>query len=188
MTSGVISALGRSLRSRSGRLIHDVIQTDAAMNPGNSGGPLVTSQGEGIGINTAVIMPAQGICFAIAVNIAKFVAGRLIKDGQVRRSYIGIGGQNVPLHRRLVRFYQLPVESGVQVVSIEEHSPAHRVGLQTGDVIVDFDGRAVAGIDDLHGLLTEDYIGAQVPLTILRHTEKRVLDIAPEESVPGGDE
>ena len=188
VTSGVISALGRSLRSRSGRLIHDVIQTDAAMNPGNSGGPLVTSQGEVIGINTAVIMPAQGICFAIAVNIAKFVAGRLIKDGQVRRSYIGIGGQNVPLHRRLVRFYQLPVESGVQVVSIEERSPAHRIGLQTGDVIVDFDGRAVAGIDDLHGLLTEDYIGAQVPLTILRHTEKRVLDIAPEESVPGGDE
>jgi len=134
VTSGVISALGRSLRSMSGRLIDNIIQTDAALNPGNSGGPLVTSQGDVIGVNTAMILAAQGICFAIGINAAKFVAGKLIKEGKVRRSYIGVGGQNVVLHRRLIRFYRLPVESGILVVSIEDNSPAKRAGAVEGDV------------------------------------------------------
>ena len=145
VTSGVISALGRSLRSMSGRLIDNIIQTDAALNPGNSGGPLVTSQGDVIGVNTAMILAAQGICFAIGINTAKFVAGKLIKEGKVRRSYIGVGGQNVVLHRRLIRFYRLPVESGILVVSIEDNSPAKRAGLVEGDVIVGFDGQPTAG-------------------------------------------
>ena len=134
VTSGVISALGRSLRSMSGRLINNIIQTDAALNPGNSGGPLVTSQGDVIGVNTAMILAAQGICFAIGINTAKFVAGKLIKEGKVRRSYIGVGGQNVVLHRRLIRFYRPPVESGILVVSIEDNSPAKRAGVVEGDV------------------------------------------------------
>src|ERR671927_492274 len=125
VTAGVVSALGRSLRAQSGRLMDGVIQTDAALNPGNSGGPLVNSRGEVIGVNTATILPAQGICFAIAVNTAKFVAAQLIKEGRVRRSYIGVGGQAVPLHRRVVRFHNLPVETGVLIVSVEEKSPAH---------------------------------------------------------------
>src|SRR6266478_357073 len=118
VTAGVISALGRSMHSQSGRLIDNIIQTDAALNPGNSGGPLVNSVGEVIGVNTAMIRPAQGICFAIASNTAKFVAGWLIKEGKIRRSYIGVAGQNVPLHRRVVRFYNLPLETGVLVVSV----------------------------------------------------------------------
>jgi S1-C subfamily serine protease len=188
VTSGVISALGRSLRSMSGRLIDNIIQTDAALNPGNSGGPLVTSRGEVVGVNTAMILAAQGICFAIAINTAKFVAGKLIKEGKVRRSYIGVGGQNVTLHRRIVRFHRLPVESGVLVVSIEGNSPAQKAGLMEGDVIVGFDGRPTAGIDDLHKGLTEEKVGVSTPLTILRRSEKLVLNIVPEESRPGGDE
>jgi S1-C subfamily serine protease len=184
VTSGVISALGRSLRSMSGRLIDNVIQTDAALNPGNSGGPLVTSRGEVIGVNTAMILAAQGICFAIAINTAKFVAGKLIKEGKIRRSYIGVGGQNVVLHRRLVRFHHLPAESGVLVVSVEEESPARRAGLSEGDVIVGFDRQIVASIDDLHRVLTEDRVGVKATLTILRRTEKQFLDIVPEESRP----
>jgi S1-C subfamily serine protease len=182
VTSGVVSALGRSLRSISGRLIDNIIQTDAALNPGNSGGPLVTSRGEVVGVNTAMILAAQGICFAIGINTAKFVAGRLIKEGKIRRSYIGLGGQNVPLLRRVVRFYHLPVESGILVVSIEENSPAQRAGLSEGDIIVGFDGQPIAGIDDLHRLLTEERVGVKTILTILRHTEKLSLTIFPEES------
>jgi S1-C subfamily serine protease len=182
VTSGVVSALGRSLRSISGRLIDNIIQTDAALNPGNSGGPLVTSRGEVIGVNTAMILAAQGICFAIGINTAKFVAGRLIKEGKIKRSYIGLGGQNVPLLRRMVRFYHLPVESGILVVSIEENSPAQRAGLSEGDVIVSFDGQPIAGIDDLHKRLTEEKVGVRTKLTILRRTEKLDFMIIPEES------
>ena len=187
VTSGVVSALGRSLRSISGRLIDNIIQTDAALNPGNSGGPLVTSRGDVIGVNTAMILAAQGICFAIGINTAKFVAGRLIKEGKIRRSYIGLGGQNVPLLRRIVRFHHLSVESGILVVTIEENSPAQRAGLSEGDVIIGFDGQPIAGIDDLHRMLTEEKVGVRTMLTIIRHTEKLNLSIIPEESKPKED-
>ncbi|NJN58749.1 MAG: trypsin-like serine protease [Leptolyngbyaceae cyanobacterium SL_5_9] len=182
VTAGVISALGRSFRFNSGRLIDSVIQTDAALNPGNSGGPLVSSRGEVIGVNTAVIMSAQGICFAIPINTAKFVVGPLIRDGKVRRSYIGVGGQTVPLPRRLQNFYDLTVESGILVISIEPNSPAHRTGLLERDVIVGFGEQAIASIDDLHKVLTEEQVGVRSPLTIIRSSEKRTLWIEPEES------
>lgn len=182
VTAGVVSALGRSLRSQSGRLIDNVIQTDAALNPGNSGGPLVNSRGEVIGVNTAVILPAQGICFAIAIDTAKFVAGRLIRDGKIKRSYIGVAGQNVALPRRLVRFHNLPVESGVMVVSTERNSPAERAGLREGDVIVSYGDRPIAGIDDIHKVLTEEEIGLRTALTVIRRSEKIVLEIVPHES------
>lgn len=182
VTAGVVSALGRSLRAPSGRLIDNIIQTDTALNPGNSGGPLVNSRGEVIGMNTAVILPAQGLCFAIAINTATFVAGRLIRDGKVRRSYIGVGGQNVPLHRRVVRFHNLPAESGVMVVSIEPSSPAAAAGLAEGDVIVGFDGQPVAGIDDLHRLLTDGRVGLRTAMTVVRHVDKQELEIVPHES------
>ena len=184
VTAGVVSALGRSLRSYSGRLIDDVIQTDASLNPGNSGGPLVSSDGRVIGVNTAMIPMAQGLCFAIGINTAKFVASRLLRDGRIRRSYIGVEAQSTPLHRRLVRFYDLPQESGVVVVSVEEGSPAQRTGLREGDVIVSLDGKAVAGVDDLHRLLTDARVGMSSSLTVLRYTEKLVLNVVPEES-PG---
>jgi S1-C subfamily serine protease len=182
VTAGVVSALGRSLRSNSGRLIDNVIQTDAALNPGNSGGPLVNSRGEVIGVNTAIILPAQGICFAIAVNTAKFVAGRLIRDGKIRRGYIGVAGQNAPLHRRVVRFFNLPVDSGVLVATVEPGSPGQKAGLEVGDVIVAYGGAPVAAIDDLHRLLTDQAIGVETPLTVIRRTEKLELPVAPAES------
>ena len=185
VTSGVVSALGRSLRSLSGRLIDNIIQTDAALNPGNSGGPLVTSRGEVIGVNTAVILPAQGICFAIASNTAKYVAARLIKEGKVRRSYIGLGGQNVILQRRIVRFHRLPVENGVQVVSIEAQSPAEKAGVMTGDVIVAFENEPISSIDDLHRMLTEEKVGIRSRLTLLRKTEKLTLTVVPDARVRG---
>ena len=153
VTAGVVSALGRSLRSYSGRMIDDVIQTDASLNPGNSGGPLVTSDGQVIGVNTATIMGAQGLCFAIGINTAKFVAGRLLQEGRIRRSYIGVEAQTTPLHRRLVRFYNLPQETGVVVISVTAGSPGQKAGLREGDVIVGLDGKPVAGVDDLHRLL-----------------------------------
>jgi S1-C subfamily serine protease len=183
VTAGVVSALGRSLRSYSGRLIEDVIQTDASLNPGNSGGPLVTSDGRVVGVNTATIMGAQGLCFAIGINTAKFVAGRLLRDGRIRRSYIGIEAQTVPLLRRVVRFYDLSSESGVIVASVANGSPAQKAGLREGDVIVALDGKPVAGVDDLHRLLTDARVGASSTLTILRHTEKLELKVVPEESV-----
>lgn len=182
VTAGVISALGRSLRSYSGRLIEDVIQTDAALNPGNSGGPLVNSQGQVIGVNTATILPAQGLCFAIGINTAKFVASRLLRDGRIRRSYIGVSAQTVPIHRRVVRFYNLPKETGVVVVGIEANSPAQRANLREGDAIVALDGKPVAGVDDLHRLLTDAQVGARCELTIIRHTERLTLPIVPEEA------
>src|SRR5262249_46134356 len=150
-----VSALGRSLRSGTGRLIDNVIQTDAALNPGNSGGPLVNSRGEVIGVNTAVILPAQGICFATAINTAQFVAGPLIQESRVRRSSIGVAGQVVPLHRRQVRYHSLAAETGVLVVSTDPGGPSSKAGVQEGDVIVAYDGRPIAGIDDLHRLLTD---------------------------------
>lgn len=182
VTAGVVSALGRSLRSYSGRLIDDVIQTDAALNPGNSGGPLVDSAGRVIGVNTATILPAQGICFAIGINTAKFVASRLLRDGRIRRSYIGISGQTVPLHRRVVRFYDLANETGAMVLSVEETSPAKRAGLRDGDIIVALEGQPVAGVDDLHRLLTDVRFGVPSGITVLRYTEKLDLRIVPEET------
>jgi S1-C subfamily serine protease len=179
VTSGVISALGRSLRSQSGRLIDNVIQTDAALNPGNSGGPLITSRGEVIGVNTAVIRPAQGICFATAIDTAKFVAGRLIKDGKIRRSYIGVAGQNVPVHRRLVREHGLLVSTGIFVVSVEANSPAKRAGVIEGDIVVGLGERTIRDIDTLHRELTEWQTGVKTSLVVLRGTEKLVLAITP---------
>jgi S1-C subfamily serine protease len=182
VTAGVVSALGRSLRASSGRLMDDIIQTDAALNPGNSGGPLVNSRGEVIGVNSAVILPAQGICFAIAIDTAKYVAGWLVKDGKIRRSYVGLGGQNVKIHRRVVRFHGLPVETGLLVVSVEPKSPAEAAGLQVGDVIYEFDGQPVTGIDALHKLLTESRIDARTFIRVIRHTEKITMAIVPQES------
>jgi S1-C subfamily serine protease len=182
VTAGVVSALGRSLRSYSGRLIDDVIQTDAALNPGNSGGPLVDSAGRVVGVNTATILPAQGICFAIGINTAKFVASRLLRDGRIRRSYIGVSAQTVPIHRRVVRFYDLPKETGVVALSVEEKSPAQRAGVREGDVIVALESQAVAGVDDLHRVLTDVRVGVSCALTVLRRTEKLELKIVPEEA------
>jgi S1-C subfamily serine protease len=182
VTTGVISALGRSFRARSGRLIDNIIQTDAALNPGNSGGPLVSSHGEVIGINTAVIMSAQGICFAVPINTAKTILMPLIKEGKVRRGYIGVGGQNVNLPRRVVLFHELAVESGVLIISVENNSPAQTAGLREGDIIVGLDDRPIASIDDLHKILTHHQVGVRSPLTILRRTEKLVIEIVPEES------
>jgi S1-C subfamily serine protease len=182
VTAGVVSALGRSLRSYSGRLIDDVIQTDASLNPGNSGGPLVDSAGRVIGVNTATILPAQGLCFAIGINTAKFVASRLLRDGRLRRSYIGVSAQTVPVHRRVVRFYDLPKETGAMVLSVEDGSPARRAGLRGGDVIVALEGHPVAGVDDLHRVLTDVRVGVSCSLTVLRYTEKLELNIVPEEA------
>ena len=182
VTAGVVSALGRSLRSYSGRLIDDVIQTDASLNPGNSGGPLVTSDGRVVGVNTATIMGAQGLCFAIGINTAKFVAGRLLRDGRIRRAYIGVEAQTAPLHRRLVRFYDLLQESGVIVSAVTPGSPAQRAGLREGDVIVALDGKPVAGVDDLHRLLTDAHVGLSSSLTVLRWTEKLELQVVPQEA------
>ena len=182
VTSGVVSALGRSLRARSGRLMDDIIQTDASLNPGNSGGPLVTTAGEVIGINTAMIMPAQGICFAIASNTVRFVASRLMRDGRIRRSRIGMAGQQTTIPRALARANQMAVSSGVLVASIEEHSPASRSGLLKGDVILGFGGTPVSGIDDLHRLLTDERIGTPTPLVVLRHGDRRELIVVPADS------
>ena len=182
VTAGVVSALGRSLRSRSGRLMDDIIQTDAALNPGNSGGPLVNARGEVIGVNTAVISGAQGLCFAIAANTAQFVVGRLIRDGRIRRSYVGVAGQNTPIARQIVRFYNLPASSGILVVTIEPDSPAARSTLREGDIIVALDGHDVSGIDQLHRLLTEERIGKTTTLTVIRQTQKLEIDVTPAES------
>jgi S1-C subfamily serine protease len=159
----------------------DIIQTDAALNPGNSGGPLVNTRGEVVGVNTAVIQGAQGLAFAVAINTAKFVAGRLIRDGRIRRGWIGVAGQNVTLHRRLVRAYGLSADSGVLVAAVEPNSPAQRAGLQERDIIVGLGNRSVSGVDDLHRLLVDEGIGVRLPLVVLRGTERRDLAIVPEE-------
>ncbi len=184
VTAGVVSALGRSLRARSGRLIDDVIQTDAALNPGSSGGPLVTSSGAVIGVNTAVILPAQGLCFAIAVNTARFVAGRLIQDGRVRRSRLGIAGQTILLDASRIRLRDLPAPSGVRVSGVEPGSPASVAGLREGDVIVGLDDEVVAGIDDLHRLLTDTRVGVPSRLAVLRGSAPRDVLVVPGEAAP----
>jgi len=181
VTAGIVSALGRSMRAESGRLLDDVIQTDAALNPGNSGGPLVNSAGEVIGVNTAVILPAQGICFAIASNTAQFVAAWLIKEGRIRRSSIGVAGQNAPIHPRVERYHQLAVRTGVLVAEIEPGSPAAVSGLLEGDLIVGFKGRPVATIDDLHKQLIASEIGVPSPLMVIRRTEKLHFIVTPRE-------
>ncbi|MFL6530465.1 MAG: S1C family serine protease [Chthoniobacterales bacterium] len=181
VTSGIVSALGRSMRADSGRLMDDIIQTDAALNPGNSGGPLVNSAGEVIGVNTAVILPAQGICFAIASNTAHLVAGWLIRDGRIRRSSIGVAGQNVPLHPRVVRFHKLDTKSGVLVAEVENGSPGFIAGLRKGDIIVGFKGQPIATIDDLHKKLVADEIAVTSPIMILRETEKLFFMVTPRE-------
>src|SRR6266540_3373925 len=182
VTAGVVSALGRSFRSVSGRLIDNVIQTDAALNPGNSGGPLLDSRGGVIGVNTAVILPAQGICFAVAVNTVKLVVGQLIAYRHVRRARIGVGGQNVSLPRLAVRAHRLTQPSGVLITTVEGGSPAARAGLQVGDIIVAFDGHPVHGIDDLHRLLTGDRIGAAATVAEVRKAERLELSITAAET------
>ncbi|MDP9174148.1 MAG: trypsin-like peptidase domain-containing protein [Planctomycetota bacterium] len=185
VTAGVVSAMGRSFRSNSGRLIDNIVQTDAALNPGNSGGPLVNSRGEVIGVNTAIIRPAQGICFAIPSNTAIFVAAQLIQSGRVKRSYIGMGGQDVPLHRRVVRHHKLSAEGGVLVVQLEPQSPAANAGLVEGDVILEFAGQTVQKTDDLHRLLTEERVGKAFDLKVLRRLETVTLSITPMEAKRG---
>lgn len=180
VTAGVVSALGRSLRSQSGRLIEDVIQTDAALNPGNSGGPLVNASGEVIGVNTATILPAQGLCFAISINTAQFIASKLIREGVVRRSYIGIQAQTASLNRTIARHYELRISSGALVLSAEAGSPAAGAGLQEGDLIVALESEPVEGVDVLHRLLDERRIGQATHLTILRGSKRLELEVMPE--------
>ena len=176
-----MSALGRSLRARSGRLIDDVIQTDAALNPGNSGGPLVSSRGEVVGINTAVILGAQGICFAVAANTANFVLGELVRHGRVRRAYIGIAAQQIAIPRRLRHAAELNQESAVLAASVETGSPAERAGVKSRDIILRLDGAAITGGDDLIRVLAGDKIGRTVEIEILRSGSRLVLPLVPEE-------
>ena len=182
VTAGVVSALGRSLRSRSGRMMDDIIQTDAALNPGNSGGPLVDSRGEVIGVNTAIILPAQGLCFAIPAHTAEFVASRLIRDGRIRRAWLGIGGQHARIQRRLVLAHGLTHETGILVLHVEKDSPAVRAGIVEGDLLVAFGDQPVASVDDLHRLLTDVRIGAKAEITILRRSRLEKRAIVPAES------
>src|SRR6266480_1478053 len=184
VTAGVVSALGRSFRAVTGRLIDDVIQTDAALNPGNSGGPLVDGRGRVIGVNTAVILPAQGICFAVGINTAKVVTGQLIRHGKIRRGKIGVAGQNVSLARLIVRAHGLEAKSGVLVTGVDADSPAARAGVRPEDIVVGLDGKPVTGIDDLHRLLASDRIGIPTTVTVLRKAERLTLPITPEDSTP----
>jgi S1-C subfamily serine protease len=183
VTAGVVSALGRSLRSTSGRLIDDVLQTDAALNPGNSGGPLVNARGEVIGLNTAIIPMAQGICFATAIDTVKWVAMQLLRDGRVRRSYLGLAGASQPVGRRFARHFELSNAAGVRVESVEPGAPAARAGLKPADVIVALNGQPVNGIDDLHRLLTAELIGMSVEIVLLRGAQLFKRSIEPAESI-----
>ena len=179
-TAGIVSGVGRSLRAGSGRLMDDIIQTDAALNPGNSGGPLVTSRAEVIGVNTATILPAQGLCFAVAGNTARFVAGRLMSDGRVRRSYVGVGGQNVSVPRSLGSSHVTP-STGVLVLSVESGSPASHAGLAQGDIIIAFGHTPITGVDDLHRVLTAERIGVPSGVTILRSGARQQVTVVPKE-------
>jgi len=182
VTAGIVSALGRSMPSRTGRLIHSIIQTDAALNPGNSGGPLVNARGEVVGVNTAVIAAAQGICFAVPVDTARQAAAALMKDGRIRRAFLGVGGQGVTLARRTVRVHSLKNEAAVLILTVQPDSPAGRAGLREGDVIVSFGGEPVSSIDDLHRFLNESSIGVSVAVDLVRHDEKLTVHLTPEES------
>ena len=177
VTAGVVSALGRSLRSRSGRLIEQVIQTDAALNPGNSGGPLVASDGRVVGVNTAIIAGGQGLSFAVPISTAMLVVPALLRDGHVRRGYLGIAGQTVPLLRRVTRFHHLVQDSAVLVTSVESGAPAHRAGLKDGDLIVAFDTTTISSLDDLHRALTDDRIGSRAMLSVLRGIDRVELTV-----------
>jgi S1-C subfamily serine protease len=183
VTAGIVSALGRSMRAQTGRLLDNVLQTDASLNPGNSGGPLVDARGEVIGVNTAVIMGAQGICFAIASSTAERVAIALIREGRVRRARLGVGGQTLPLPRRIVRHFELPAESGVRVESVEAGSPAALAGLARGDVIVGIDGAPVPDIDTLQRLLGAEVIGRSIEVLAVRRDRMVTLSVTPHESV-----
>src|SRR5262245_46943231 len=180
VTAGVVSALGRSLRSQSGRLIEDVIQTDAALNPGNSGGPLVNSAGEVVGVNTATILPAQGLCFAISINTAQFIASKLIREGVVRRSYIGVQAQTASLNRAIAHHYDLKIATGALIIAAEPQSPAGKAGLREGDLIVAVESEPVEGVDVLHRLLNEDRIGQATRFTVLRGSQKLNVQVIPE--------
>ena len=182
VTAGIVSALGRSMRASTGRLLDNVLQTDASLNPGNSGGPLVNARGEVIGVNTAVILPAQGICFAIAASTAERVAAALIRDGRVRRAYLGVGGQTQPLSRRVVRHFGLTTESGVRVESLERGSPAAIAGMHKDDVIVGLDGLAVADVDALQKRLGATAIARPLAVMVVRGTRSVTLIVTPRES------
>jgi S1-C subfamily serine protease len=181
VTTGVVSALGRSMRARSGRLMEDIIQTDAPLNPGNSGGPLVTTAGAVVGVNTAVVMAAQGLSLAIASNTVQFVVSALLREGRVRRSFIGVTGQTVPIPRRLARAHQLATASGVLAAAVERGSPADVAGLKEGDIILSLGDQRVGGVDDLHRILSADLIGIASPMSVLRSTGRRQLIVVPAE-------
>jgi S1-C subfamily serine protease len=181
VTAGVISALGRTMRAQSGRMMENIVQTDAALNPGNSGGPLLNSRGEVIGVNTAIILSAQGICFAIASNSAEFIAGWLIKEGRIRRAWLGIHGQAAPVHPRIARHLGLKNPQGVLVLNVEPHSPAARAGLREGDLLISFKGRPMNNIDDLQRLLVGPEIGVKSVLAVVRHTYRLELEVTPDE-------
>lgn len=183
VTAGVVSALGRSLRSKSGRLIENVIQTDAALNPGNSGGPLVNSHGEIIGVNTAVIQAAQGICFAVPINTAKWVITDLMREGKVRRGRIGVIGQTVLLPQRLIRQFNLSVDSGILVIGLEKGSPAQQAGFQERDILVEFADRPLSNIDDLHRMLNAETIGIASSVKLIRQSQLLELSVIPTEFI-----
>jgi S1-C subfamily serine protease len=183
VTAGVVSALGRSLRATTGRLIEDVIQTDAALNPGNSGGPLLDSAGRVVGVNTAIIAAAQGICFSVSIDIARQVVPELMRHGRVRRASLGVGAQNTRLPRRYVRYFDLPIESAIRIVEVADGGPARRAGVETGDILVRFGEHDVDGIDTLHRVLGADRIGREIEIGVLRRDRRLTLSLVPNELV-----